>query len=364
MATAPTSRRFPAPWPHRGVRAGVLLLAGAIGFSLTPPAAQAAPPASAPTSSSQAAALVAARAHDLEAVTERYNTAKVQLDADQAAAKAAAATLQKAQAQLAAAQQQVRGIARASFTGSDLSSFQALLTSDSAHDFVDKVSTIQMVAGHQTDVLNQAVTAGKTAAQAQAAAAKAASDAKARFDTVAAEQAKLQAQIADFQKQFNQLSAQEQRAAMAAAESAGGSQAAASRDERAPIATATIGPVVASSQAAQIAVSTALAQRGKPYVWAAAGPGSFDCSGLILYAYRAAGIGLPHSSSMQAQMGRAVSRADLQPGDLVAYYSPVSHIAMYVGNGLVVHAPTPGDVVKVAPIDAVGRPTALRRLVG
>ena len=364
MATARTSRRSSAPWSRRGMRAGVLVLAGAIGFSLTPSAAQAAPPASAPTSSSQAAALVAARAHDLEAVTERYNTAKVQFDADQAAAKAAAATLQKAQAQLAAAQQQVRGIARASFTGSELSSFQALLTSDSAHDFVDKVSTIQMVAGHQTDVLNQAVTAGKTAAQAQAAAAKAASDAKTRFDAVAAEQAKLQAQIADFQKQFNQLSAQEQRAAMAAAESAGGGQAAASRDERAPIASVTVGPVVASSQAAQIAVSTALAQRGKPYVWAAAGPGSFDCSGLILYAYRAAGIALPHSSGMQAQMGRAVSRADLQPGDLVAYYSPVSHIAMYVGNGMVVHAPTPGDVVKLAPIDASGRPTALRRLVG
>ena len=64
------------------------------------------------------------------------------------------------------------------------------------------------------------------------------------------------------------------------------------------------GPIVASSQAAQIAVDTALAQRGKPYVWAAAGPGSFDCSGLVEYAYGAAGIGLPHSSLMQSQMGR------------------------------------------------------------
>lgn len=363
MATAPTSRRFPAPWSQRGMRAGVLLLAGAIGFSLTPSAAQAAPSASAPTSSSQAAALVAARAHDLEAVTEQYNTAKVQFDADQAAAKAAAATLQKAQAQLAAAQQQVRGIARASFTGSDLSSFQAMLTSHSAHDFVDKVSTIQMVAGHQTDVLNQAVAAGKTAAQAQAAAAKAASDAKAHFDSVAAEQAKLQAQIADFQKQFNQLSAQEQRAAMTAAGSGGGTQPA-SRADRAPVASATIGPVVAPSQAAQIAVTTALAQRGKPYVWAAAGPGSFDCSGLIMYSYAAAGIGLPHSAAMQVRMGHPVSRAQLQPGDLVGYFSPVSHIGMYVGNGMIINAPTAGDVVRVVPIDWPGSVTAMTRLAG
>lgn len=363
MALATTPRPFPAVRSLRAVRAGVLLLAAAIGATLTPSAAQAAPAASVPTTSSEAAALVAARAHDLEAVTEQYNTAKVQLDAQQAAAKAAAATLAKAEAQLRTAQQQVRGIARASFTGSDLSSFQALLTSSSADEFVSRVSTIQMVAGHQGEVLNQAVSAGTAAAQAQAAAAKAASDAKARFDAVAAQQAKLQAQINDFQAQFNKLSAQEQRAAMAAAESAGGGQAA-SRDQRAPIAPTAVGPVVAPSQAAQIAVTTALAQRGKPYVWAAAGPGSFDCSGLVLFAYRAAGIGLPHSSSMQAQMGRAVSFADLQPGDLVAYYSPVSHIAIYVGNGMVVHAPTPGDVVKLAPINAVGRPTALRRLVG
>ena len=107
-----------------------------------------------------------------------------------------------------------------------------------------------------------------------------------------------------------------------------------------------------------------MAQRGKPYEWGAAGPDSFDCSGLVQYAYRAAGIDLPHSSSQQATMGRAVSRAELQPGDLVAFYDPVSHIGIYIGNGLMVHAPTEGDVVKVAAIDDVGEPTALRRLAG
>ena len=75
---------------------------------------------------------------------------------------------------------------------------------------------------------------------------------------------------------------------------------------------------MANSQAAQVAVDTALAQRGKPYVWAAEGPGSFDCSGLVLYAYAAAGINLPHSSAMQSQMGTQVSRSELQPGDLAS----------------------------------------------
>jgi cell wall-associated NlpC family hydrolase len=105
-----------------------------------------------------------------------------------------------------------------------------------------------------------------------------------------------------------------------------------------------------------------MAQRGKPYVWAASGPGSFDCSGLTQYAFRAAGISLPHSSRMQSQMGAAVSRSALQPGDLVFFYSPVSHVGIYVGNGQMVHAPTSGDVVKVASIDSMGGYAGARRI--
>jgi cell wall-associated NlpC family hydrolase len=106
-------------------------------------------------------------------------------------------------------------------------------------------------------------------------------------------------------------------------------------------------PAPAPTPAAQVAVDTALAQQGKPYVWGGAGPDSFDCSGLTQYAYAAAGITLPHSSSMQSTLGAPVAYADLQPGDLVFFYSPVSHVGMYIGNGQMVHAGTSGDVVKV-----------------
>ena len=85
----------------------------------------------------------------------------------------------------------------------------------------------------------------------------------------------------------------------------------------------------------------------------------------MVYAYAAAGINLPHSSRMQSQMGTPVSRSELQPGDLVFFYSPVSHVGMYIGNGQMVHAPTFGDVVKVASIDAWARTaTAHHRLSG
>ena len=84
-----------------------------------------------------------------------------------------------------------------------------------------------------------------------------------------------------------------------------------------------------------------------------AGPNAFDCSGLTQFAYGAAGISLPHSSRMQSTIGTPVARADLQPGDLVFFYSPVSHVGMYIGNGLMVHAPTAGSVVKIVRVDAM-----------
>jgi cell wall-associated NlpC family hydrolase len=103
----------------------------------------------------------------------------------------------------------------------------------------------------------------------------------------------------------------------------------------------------ARGSAAQIAVHTAMAQRGKPFGWGASGPNRFDCSGLVMYAYGKAGVRLPHSSGGQSRMGRPVSRADLRPGDLIFFYRPVGHVAMYIGNGQMVYAPSSGDVVKV-----------------
>jgi cell wall-associated NlpC family hydrolase len=129
----------------------------------------------------------------------------------------------------------------------------------------------------------------------------------------------------------------------------------------APVAVAA--PAVAPNAAAQIAVDTALAQVGKPYVWGGAGPNSYDCSGLVQFAYAAAGVSLPHSSSMQSTLGTPVSIADLQPGDLVFFYSPVSHVGMYIGNGQMVHASTSGQPVKVVDLAYMPDFNSARRIV-
>jgi cell wall-associated NlpC family hydrolase len=117
--------------------------------------------------------------------------------------------------------------------------------------------------------------------------------------------------------------------------------------------TRSIDSSITVSAARKKVVSTALQQLGKPYVWAAAGPKSFDCSGLILYAYRSIGVSLPHYSRSQYAMTQEVPVAQLQPGDLIFIGDPpnpiptIHHVIMYIGNGYTIEAPRTGDVVKI-----------------
>jgi cell wall-associated NlpC family hydrolase len=104
-------------------------------------------------------------------------------------------------------------------------------------------------------------------------------------------------------------------------------------------------PAVGSSVGAR-ALALAKGKVGTPYVWGAAGPSAFDCSGLIVWAYKQLGVSLPHSSSTLSTMGTPVAKAALQPGDLVFFYSPVSHVGIYAGNGMVLNATQSGEPVQ------------------
>ncbi|MCV2488210.1 C40 family peptidase [Geodermatophilus sp. YIM 151500] len=120
----------------------------------------------------------------------------------------------------------------------------------------------------------------------------------------------------------------------------------------------------APTHQAQVAVQTALAQQGDPYVWGGGGPNSFDCSGLTQFAYGTAGVGLPHSSRIQGTIGRDVAKRDLLPGDLVFFYSPIGHVGMYIGNGQMVHSPSAGKSVHITSVDSVPGFNHARRIVG
>ena len=125
---------------------------------------------------------------------------------------------------------------------------------------------------------------------------------------------------------------------------------------------ASSGPAPAVSSRSGIAISAAMAQQGVPYRFAASSPGvAFDCSGLTAYAWAQAGVFLPHQSRQQYASVPHVSQGEAQPGDLLFYYSPISHVGIYLGGGQLVHAPNTGSVVNVASVNwgkvsGVGRP--------
>jgi cell wall-associated NlpC family hydrolase len=324
---------------RRTVRARSGLLAGATAIVTIAclPGTAAAEPAKA-TSPQQATQLVSEASHRLEVLSEQLNTAKVQLDRQKAEVTKADKAAADAQKRLDALDDQIRELARTAYTGDGLNQLDVLLTSGSADEFVSQLGTLDAIAGHTNDVVTKVATASRAAEAARAKADEAAAKAQKTYDAISGQQADLKSKIADYKRQYARLSAAQQRQVVTA--HAGRSVAVA------PVAATVAG----GSGAAQTAVRTALAQVGDPYVWGAAGPNAFDCSGLMQYAYSAAGISLPHSSGLQSQMGTPVPVSALQPGDLLFFYSPVSHVGMYIGNGQMVHASTSGSPVKVAPI--------------
>ena len=98
------------------------------------------------------------------------------------------------------------------------------------------------------------------------------------------------------------------------------------------------------------ALTAALSRRGDPYVWGAAGPGQFDCSGLVVWAFAQEGVSLPHFTGDLWNSGVHIPRADLEPGDLVFFFADISHVGIYLGNGLMVDAPDFGEAVQVQPV--------------
>ncbi|TWE23067.1 NlpC/P60 family protein [Prauserella muralis] len=298
-----------------------------------------------PSSSSEALDKYRELASQAEKLNEEYLRAQEDLKAKEHELGRAQKQLEKAQQALRQASADegryrvdVDKFAGASFTsGAQLNKMSALLTGDSAQDFLDRSSALDVLATDKNEALSRlqgAVNAANAARQQAADArnkAQRAKDAAAKLTAdIEARKERLDAQIDELAEQAGLLS---------------DSDVASQQDTGVDI-----GPVTAPGPAAQAAVDAALSVRGSPYVWGATGPSEFDCSGLTQWAYSQAGISIPRTSSSQSTYGTPVSRDQLQPGDLVFFYSPVSHVGIYVGDGMMVHAPTSGDVVKVSPL--------------
>lgn len=314
-----------------------------------------------------------------EQTTEAMHAAQLDLDKKLAAAKAAdskheaaAAAAEVAKNELATYQDSVDKIAAAQYMGGRTDGIDAILTADSPQGLIDQLSVQRVMAGEMAAQMANFHSASDSATKAEADSAKSASEAKTAAEQAAAvradlqsKQSKLQVQIAIVKSRYTALTPS-QRQALAALPPAPAAPPApapdalpAPGDDPAinaagpnPPAEAVPAPSEGGGTAAgAIAVQAALTRIGDPYVWGAAGPGQFDCSGLVMWAFQQAGISLPHSSYAQAAGGQAVSRDQMQPGDVVSYYSDASHVGIYIGDGMMVHASTFGVPVRVAPVD-------------
>jgi cell wall-associated NlpC family hydrolase len=320
------------------VLAGLLTL----GLGVSPALAQPAPPAG---NADEAAAALEQVQRDAEALTEQWHAAKDELAAREAEVAAMQAAVEPARLAVENARsaeeqfrQQIDAFALSTFEGGNLDQFNALLGSGSPQDFLDQMSALELLASDQQIVLDQllAVVDDTAAAQGEA-------DSAVARATAAAEAAALAAQDLDARKREAEIRIDEAERLL---EQLSPQQ----RSERAGSGVAGPDGPVAGSGAGVQALNAAIGQLGKPYRWGAEGPGSFDCSGLTSWAFAEAGITLPRSSSQQARVGQAVSRDDIRAGDLVFFYSPVSHVGIAVDNDTMINAPQTGDVVKYSPI--------------
>jgi len=324
----------------------------------------AATPASADSIGAQIAAAqrqLDALDNQAEAATERYNEARIALASAQSKAVAAQHRLTAAQARLTSLRKAVSAFAIAAYTGDPLESTTLSITASNPEDYLDKLATLQAVTNSQQQALAAVAAASHDEAAAQTAASAALAvqqtstqQMKDDRDQVLTAASKEQSILDGLKaKEAALIRAAKARAARIAAERAAAAlaaRAAAARAAAAALTTQSVSssPVVTGSGGARVAVQWAYRELGKPYVWGAAGPDSFDCSGLTQYVWAKAGVYLDHYTGSQWNEGRHVSQSELQPGDLVFFGSDLHHVAIYIGNSKMIEAPYTGANVRIS----------------
>lgn len=281
--------------------------------------------------------------HEAEQASERHNDARIELEELQRELDAVRADQQRQDEQMSSVREQVRDSIVRTYQGQNLSAVGQVVVADDPSAFLAQMSTLSAYDGLQDQLFDTySIEVEALDIRRQATAAQAA-ELAAVEEELADEKATIDEKVDEAEALLSRLEADE-REALEAREAVVSRDA--QRTETAPVA------APASGRAAA-AVQYALAQVGKSYVWGAAGPSGFDCSGLTMMAWRQAGVSLPHSSSAQYGGGTKVSTSALQPGDLVYYYSPISHVGIYIGNGQIVDAANPSTGVRITSVNSM-----------
>lgn len=279
-------------------------------------------------------------------LVEQYNQATTNYGNLLRAARGADARYRTALRASQSADESFRTAAAARYEGGTFSATGALLDSSSGANYLDQLQTLAVLSQHSAQLASQVSATQRQAQRAKRAADAALAAATAAKNHVVRARAQTKAEIAKYRTLLSSLTAK-QRAIWAAQATSRISIVHRAAALRIPAAMG-----LRMSPRVREAVMFALSQVGKPYVWGTAGPSTYDCSGLTMQAYAAAGVSLPHSAYDQYDYGHHVSFGELKPGDLMFFYDPIAHVTMYIGDGLMVSAPTSGEVVQVISADS------------
>jgi len=309
---------------HRRVLGFAVPFVAALALFLAPGAAHADP------SKAQLQAQIDAASTKLEKTVEQYNKSAEELKGVRAAITQLDTELGPLARQRDEARREVAAVAASAYTGSNrLATWNAVLGSGSPSAVMDRLGTLQQIAASQNTVIEKSRDAGTKYDTRRAQLDQAQAQAVDQVAKIGAQRTQITSDLAKLQAQKKQL--YPDRPAQEAGR-------------------AYTGKIPAISGKAGIAVRYAYNAIGKPYEWAADGPGSYDCSGLTKAAWRAAGVSLYHQAAEQWDETVHIRRSDLKPGDLV-FYDGLGHVAIFIGSGKVIHAPTFGESVKIASVD-------------
>ncbi len=280
---------------------------------------------------------------ELDLMVEQYNQARLKLQEVQARLADVRAQAQRAQATADRAISSLNANAARAYRGVG-SQIAELFDSASLADFSDRLEFIGSMAQADSDLAVEAEAAQQEARWTAAELKATVEERQGIVDALAAKQDEIESRVAEARDLFAELDRKyhEALAAQAAAQEAAGTGL---------VGVSPIPPPPAPNANVAAVLQAAYSMIGTPYQYGGSSPETgFDCSGFTMWAWSHAGVYLPHSAAAQYASLPYVAQSDLQPGDLVFFYSPISHVGIYVGGGSMIHSPQTGDVVSVVPI--------------
>ncbi|UNS96596.1 NlpC/P60 family protein [Streptomyces tubbatahanensis] len=352
MASHRSPRRTSPPAQGWTARVTVLSAAAAgAAAALTPAPAGADPGADKPSAKS-----VNARIDGLyeqaEVATEKYNGVAERAGKLREQVSEAQDAIARGQSKVNRLRDTLGGLAGAQYRSGGIDPALTLMLTSDPEGYLDKAATLDRIGSRQMLKLRQLQTAQRNLGQQRTEAAGKVEQLDGLQDALSRQKKSVRKKLSAAKRLLGRLTAQERAERERASRGGRG-------DDGGPKVGS--GGAKASSGRAAAAAAAARSAVGRPYVWGAAGPSSFDCSGLTQWAYAQAGTSIPRTSQAQRSAGRQVPLGEARPGDLIVYRDDASHVAMYMGNGQVVHAPHPGapvryDPVGMMPISSVTRP--------